>query len=241
MTLFASGFLFMRTGTCSFPRARAAVGTRHGLFSLCVPYSRPQSFLQFSSSLPHLAALATVSQQPRDSTLTTSPPCHSPCAPPASATSHARLDIRPTRPPISSSRVADYPAPIVEAGKMDEGDRSIQKSLAAQDPIVRELLQDEVEHGVLIPLKTTLELRDDYQTGHVLITRTPTKSANPAILYVQASSRMAAAPSPTGCFLADGPSVCFAAYCQMRSLRVILISADAPSHRTCPPTSRRSS
>jgi tRNA-specific adenosine deaminase 3 len=67
---------------------------------------------------------------------------------------------------------------------MDEGDRSIRRSLAAQDPIVRELLQEDVEHGVLIPLKTTLELRDDYQTGHVLITRTPTKAANPAILYV---------------------------------------------------------
>jgi hypothetical protein len=67
---------------------------------------------------------------------------------------------------------------------MDEHERSIQRSLAAQDPIVRELIQDEIEHGVLIPLKTTLELRDDYQTGRVLITRTPTKSANPAILYV---------------------------------------------------------
>jgi tRNA-specific adenosine deaminase 3 len=70
---------------------------------------------------------------------------------------------------------------------MDEEDRSIKRSLAAQDPIVRELVQDDVEHGVLIPLKTTLELRDDYQTGHVLITRTPTKAANPAILYARPS------------------------------------------------------
>ncbi|KAL2016353.1 hypothetical protein VTK56DRAFT_3839 [Thermocarpiscus australiensis] len=68
---------------------------------------------------------------------------------------------------------------------MDVGDSSIQRSLAAQDPIVRELIQDEVEHGVLIPLKTTQELRDDYQTGRVLITRTPTKSANPAILLLR--------------------------------------------------------
>jgi len=67
---------------------------------------------------------------------------------------------------------------------MDEGDRSIETALAAQDSIVRELLEDEVEHGVLIPLKTTLELRDDYQTGHVLITRAPTKAANPVILSV---------------------------------------------------------
>jgi tRNA-specific adenosine deaminase 3 len=67
---------------------------------------------------------------------------------------------------------------------MDADTRSISTSLAAQDPIVRELLQDEVEHGVLIPLKTTLELRDDYQTGLVLVTRAPTKSANSAIVYV---------------------------------------------------------
>ncbi|AEO61899.1 cytidine deaminase-like protein [Thermothelomyces thermophilus ATCC 42464] len=68
---------------------------------------------------------------------------------------------------------------------MGEDDRSIKRSLAAQDPIVRELVQEDIEHGVLIPLKTTLELRDDYQTGHVLITRTPTKAANPAILLLR--------------------------------------------------------
>lgn len=65
---------------------------------------------------------------------------------------------------------------------MDEDGSSINRALAAQDSIVREMVQDEVEHGVLIPLKTTLELRDDYQTGRVLITRTPTKAANPAIV-----------------------------------------------------------
>ncbi|KAL1840766.1 hypothetical protein VTJ49DRAFT_158 [Mycothermus thermophilus] len=68
---------------------------------------------------------------------------------------------------------------------MDEDDRSIKKSLAAQDPIVQELVQDDIEHGVLIPLKTTLELRDEYQTGHVLITRVPTKAANPVILTLR--------------------------------------------------------
>ncbi|SPQ27334.1 6de44d6a-be10-4eb6-87a9-442a82b8ae34 [Thermothielavioides terrestris] len=63
--------------------------------------------------------------------------------------------------------------------------RSISRSLAAQHPLVRELVPDEVEHGVLIPLKTTLELRDDYQTGRVLITRTPTKAANPVIMMLR--------------------------------------------------------
>lgn len=83
---------------------------------------------------------------------------------------------------ISSLRLFASSLPGVAAIKMDGDDRSIGASLAAQDPIVRELLRHEVEHGVLIPLKTTLELRDDYQTGRVLITRAPTKSANPAIV-----------------------------------------------------------
>ncbi|KAK0635055.1 cytidine deaminase-like protein [Bombardia bombarda] len=64
---------------------------------------------------------------------------------------------------------------------MLEDDSSIQAILAAQDPMVRELVHYEVEHGVLIPLKTTLELRDDHVTGKVLITRAPVKSANAAI------------------------------------------------------------
>ncbi|KAK4183847.1 tRNA-specific adenosine deaminase subunit tad3 [Podospora australis] len=68
---------------------------------------------------------------------------------------------------------------------MDEDDRSISKMLAEQDLLVQELLQDEVEHGVLIPLKTTLEMRDDYITGRVLITRTPLKVANPAIMMLR--------------------------------------------------------
>ncbi|KAK4460309.1 tRNA-specific adenosine deaminase subunit tad3 [Cladorrhinum samala] len=68
---------------------------------------------------------------------------------------------------------------------MDEEDTAIQKVLAAQDPLIRDLMRDEIEHGVLIPLKTTLEMRDDYQTGRVLITRTPLKTANPAITMLR--------------------------------------------------------
>jgi tRNA-specific adenosine deaminase 3 len=73
---------------------------------------------------------------------------------------------------------------LVRIIKMAEGGKSIKKALAAQEPIVQELVQEDIEHGVLIPLKTTLELRDEYQTGHVLITRAPTKAANPIIMYV---------------------------------------------------------
>ncbi|KAJ4420365.1 hypothetical protein N0V85_000627 [Neurospora sp. IMI 360204] len=64
---------------------------------------------------------------------------------------------------------------------MPHEDKSMGAVLAAQDPIVQSLVREEVDHGVLIPLKTTLELRDDHVTGRVLITRTPVKSANPTI------------------------------------------------------------
>ncbi|KAK0639300.1 cytidine deaminase-like protein [Cercophora newfieldiana] len=64
---------------------------------------------------------------------------------------------------------------------MPDDDVSIAAALAAQDPIIPELLRYELDHGVLIPLKTTLELRDDHVTGRVLITRAPVKAANPAI------------------------------------------------------------
>ncbi|KAK5661522.1 hypothetical protein OQA88_11426 [Cercophora sp. LCS_1] len=63
----------------------------------------------------------------------------------------------------------------------NEAASSITAVLAAQDHIVQDLVRGELEHGVLIPLKTTLELRDDHVTGRVLITRAPVKAANPAI------------------------------------------------------------
>jgi hypothetical protein len=50
-----------------------------------------------------------------------------------------------------------------------------------QDPIAQTLLPEALEHGVLIPLKTTLELRDDHTCTTILITRAPVKCANPLI------------------------------------------------------------
>ena len=69
--------------------------------------------------------------------------------------------------------------------------------LAAQDPIIQSLVREEVDHGVLIPLKTTLELRDDHITGRVLITRTPVKSANPTIRYAPPLLQRPKRPTPS--------------------------------------------
>jgi tRNA-specific adenosine deaminase 3 len=70
---------------------------------------------------------------------------------------------------------------------MQKDDMDIANILAGQGSLVRELVHDEVEHGVLIPLKTTLELRDDHITGRVLITRTPVKCVNNATRYCATS------------------------------------------------------
>jgi hypothetical protein len=63
------------------------------------------------------------------------------------------------------------------------GDDDAKEVLAEQDSIVRDLVQNVPGHGVLIPLKTTLELGEDHVSGRVLITRAPTKCANPVITY----------------------------------------------------------
>lgn len=53
--------------------------------------------------------------------------------------------------------------------------------IAAQQQVVKDILPAGVGHGVLIPLKTTLELRDDHRCVNVVITRVPVKSANAVI------------------------------------------------------------
>ncbi|KAL8366085.1 hypothetical protein RB595_004727 [Gaeumannomyces hyphopodioides] len=57
--------------------------------------------------------------------------------------------------------------------------------IETKDRLVRDLLPDKVDHGVLIPLKTTLELRDAHSCGQALITRAPTKSASAVISTLQ--------------------------------------------------------
>ena len=51
-------------------------------------------------------------------------------------------------------------------------------ALVAQDDLVREILTGKIEDGVLIPLKTVQEIRDDHRTAPALLTRAPTKNAS---------------------------------------------------------------
>ncbi len=71
---------------------------------------------------------------------------------------------------------------LLSSATMSDSQPDAVTVLAEQEAIVQELCTREAaEHGVLLPLKTTIELRDDHTTGQVLITRTPVKCANPAI------------------------------------------------------------
>lgn len=64
-------------------------------------------------------------------------------------------------------------------------DDDAKEVLAEQDPVVQGLVRKVPCHGVLVPLKTTLELGEDHVSGRVLITRAPTKCANPVITMLR--------------------------------------------------------
>ncbi|KAF3766037.1 hypothetical protein M406DRAFT_346143 [Cryphonectria parasitica EP155] len=63
---------------------------------------------------------------------------------------------------------------------------NLADTVAAQQQIVKDLLPAEIKDGVLVPLKTTLELRDDHACMNVIITRAPVKSANAVITLLRA-------------------------------------------------------
>lgn len=53
------------------------------------------------------------------------------------------------------------------------------------NPLVDELKESNLRRGVLIPLKTTQEVRQDHTIVQAYITRAPTKSASDVITYVE--------------------------------------------------------
>lgn len=53
-----------------------------------------------------------------------------------------------------------------------------QRRRVLQNPLIDDLNPDHLKRGVLIPLKTTQEVRQDHTIVQALITRAPTKSAN---------------------------------------------------------------
>lgn len=51
-------------------------------------------------------------------------------------------------------------------------------------PLIDDLLPQQLGRGVLIPLKTTLEIRQDHTIVQALITRAPAKSTNDVVKSV---------------------------------------------------------
>ena len=58
---------------------------------------------------------------------------------------------------------------------------NVARVIEGQEPVTKSLVPEHIEPGVLIPLKTTLELRDDHKCGHMLITRSPIRSTSAVI------------------------------------------------------------
>lgn len=52
------------------------------------------------------------------------------------------------------------------------------------NPLIDDLKPHHLRRGVLIPLKTTQEVRQDHTITHAYITRAPTKSANEVLTFV---------------------------------------------------------
>lgn len=50
------------------------------------------------------------------------------------------------------------------------------------NPMINDLKENHLRRGVLIPLKTTQEVRQDHTIVQAFITRAPTKSANDVIV-----------------------------------------------------------
>ena len=72
------------------------------------------------------------------------------------------------------------PTKRFELAKMNNRAK-LSEIIEGQEPVTKSLIPEHIEDGVLIPLKTTLELRDDHQCGQVLITRTPIRSTSAVI------------------------------------------------------------
>lgn len=61
--------------------------------------------------------------------------------------------------------------------------RVVSKEIIAH-PLIDGLKETHLRRGVLIPLKTTQEVRQDHLITQAVMTRAPTKSANDVIMFV---------------------------------------------------------
>ncbi|KAI1153124.1 cytidine deaminase-like protein [Nemania diffusa] len=63
---------------------------------------------------------------------------------------------------------------------------SMKEVVESIDPVSRRLIPANIDSGTLVPLKTTLELRDNLTLGLAYITRAPTRSTNDVVTVARA-------------------------------------------------------
>ncbi|ORY64109.1 cytidine deaminase-like protein [Pseudomassariella vexata] len=63
---------------------------------------------------------------------------------------------------------------------------SMKEVVETLDPVSRRLIPQSIDSGTLVPLKTTLELRDNLSVGLAYVTRAPTKLTNDVVNIVRA-------------------------------------------------------
>ena len=58
---------------------------------------------------------------------------------------------------------------------------SMREVVETLDPVSRRILPPNIDLGTLVPLKTTLELRDNLSLGQAYITRAPQRYTNDVV------------------------------------------------------------
>ncbi|KAH6656734.1 hypothetical protein BKA67DRAFT_531989 [Truncatella angustata] len=62
---------------------------------------------------------------------------------------------------------------------------SMKEVVESLDPVARQIIPHDIDIGTLVPLKTTLELRDNLSIGYAYVTRAPTKLTNDVVNVVR--------------------------------------------------------
>ncbi|KAK9417486.1 putative RNase H type-1 domain-containing protein [Seiridium unicorne] len=62
---------------------------------------------------------------------------------------------------------------------------SMKEVVETLDPVARQIIPHNIDIGTLVPLKTTLELRDNLSIGYAYVTRAPTKLTNDVVNVVR--------------------------------------------------------
>ncbi|PHH88268.1 hypothetical protein CDD83_7769 [Cordyceps sp. RAO-2017] len=85
-----------------------------------------------------------------------------------------------------TSKPTDDSCSMPESGGVEDGKEAPARAPGGilPNPLVDGLKESHLNRGVLIPLKTTQEVRQDHTIVQAYITRAPTKSANDVITYV---------------------------------------------------------